>query len=257
MSAPRPLETTLHATRRRVTEQRRLLLEIIRAHGEHLDADQIYALARQRNPRLSLSTVYRTLSLLHDLGLVEEVHLGEDHHHYELKPAAEHHHLICRGCGRVTEFSTFLADELSASMGDEYGYEVQEVHIELMGLCSQCRAAQEAGEGAPRVTPPGASEIPGRAVAQGRGTDATSADDAALPLSSLQPGDAGVVVGLAGGSGLGGRLAGLGFAPGTEFKVLQARAHRPLIVLLRDTRVALGAGEASRVLVVPSQHAPG
>jgi len=242
MSAPRPLETTLHATRRRVTEQRRLLLEIIRAHGEHLDADQIYALAHQQNPRLSLSTVYRTLSLLRDLGLLDEVHLGEDHHHYELKPATAHHHLICRGCGRVTEFSTFLADELAASVGAEYGYDVQEVSIDLMGLCAGCHAAQEPGEEAP----PALGETPQDRKA-----------GLATPLSSLQPGDAGVVAGLAGGSGLGARLAGLGFAPGTQLKVLQARAHGPLIVLLRDTRVALGAGEASQVLVIPTEQAHG
>lgn len=246
MSASHPLETTLHATRRRVTEQRRLLLEIIRTHGEHLDADQIYALARQQNPRLSLSTVYRTLSLLRDLGLVDEVHLGEDHHHYELKPAAAHHHLICRGCGRVAEFSTFLADELAGSVGEAYGYDVQEVRIELMGLCAGCRDAQEqeAAAGAPRLLPTGMA-------------DATGGEDAAQPLSSLQPGDAGVVTGLIGGSGLGARLAGLGFAPGTELKVLQTRAHGPLIVLLRDTRVALGAGEASQVLVIRTEAARG
>jgi Fur family ferric uptake transcriptional regulator len=248
MSAPLPLETTLHATRRRVTEQRRLLLEIIRTHGEHLDADQIYAFARRQNPRLSLSTVYRTLSLLRDLGLVDEVHLGEDHHHYELKPAAAHHHLICRACGRVTEFSTFLADELAASVGDEYNYDVQEVRIDLTGLCSQCRAAQESGEDTPRSAPQDTSGAAGGEAGRPR------SDAAAVPLSSLQPGDAGVVAGLAGGSGLGGRLAGLGFAPGTELRVMQARTHGPLIVLLRDTRVALGAGEASQVLVVRTER---
>ena len=194
MSAPLPLETTLHATRRRVTEQRRLLLEIIRAHGEHLDADQIYALARQQNPRLSLSTVYRTLSLLRDLGLVDEVHLGEDHHHYELKPAAAHHHLICRVCGRVTEFSTFLADELAASVGAEYGYDVQEVRIDLMGLCAQCRDAQEqeTGESAPR----GTTGLPGGAAPV---AEPDRCDDA-----SQQP--------AAGGRG-GGRRPGRGLRP--------------------------------------------
>lgn len=258
MPTPLPLETTLHATRRRITEQRRLLLEIIRAHGEHLDADQIYVLARQQNPRLSLSTVYRTLSLLRDLGLVDEVHLGEDHHHYELKPATAHHHLICRACGRVTEFSTFLADELAASVGDEYGYDVQEVCIDLTGLCAQCREAQEqqTGEGAPHttpqstggVTPGGTGAVSHGEVPLGRAAGGTT------PLSALQGGDAGVVAGLTGGSGLGGRLAGLGFAPGTPLKVLQTTSHGPLIVLLRDTRVALGAGEASQVLIVRTER---
>ena len=243
---PQPhLESTLHATRRRVTEQRRLLLDIIRTQGEHLDAEQIYALARQQNPRLSLSTVYRTLSLLRDLGLVDEVHLGEDHHHYELKQATAHHHLVCRACGRVTEFSTSLADELAASVGDEHGYDVQEVRIDLLGLCAQCREAQYEAEGADTGHPVGAMALLERAAA------------AATRLSMLQSGESGVVAGLAGGSGLGGRLAGMGFAPGTPLKVLQATTHGPLIVMLRDTRVALGAGEASQVLVVRAEPARG
>ncbi len=248
MSPHQHLETTLHATRRRVTEQRRLLLEIIRANGEHLDAEQIYELARKQNPRLSLSTVYRTLSLLRDLGLVDEVHLGEDHHHYELKSADVHHHLICSKCGRVTEFSTFLADELAGSVGDQHGYDVQEVRIELVGLCDQCREAQEAAETAPRSSSPGASGVAGRQVRPG------GAAGEAVPLTALQPGEAGVVAGFAGGSRLGARLAGLGFAPGARIKVVQARSHGPLIVLLRDTRVALGAGEANQVLVVRTEH---
>lgn len=245
MPSPQHLETTLHATRRRVTEQRRLLLEIIRTHGEHLDADQIYAFARQQNPRLSLSTVYRTLSLLRDLGLVDEVHLGEDHHHYELKQSTAHHHLVCRVCGRVTEFSTCLADELASAVGDQYGYDVQEVRIDLLGLCAQCREAHEQEAGRSFRQPAEGTALLERAA------------DAPVPLSSLQGGDAGVVTGLAGGSSLGGRLAGLGFAPGTTLKVLQASGHGPLIVLLRDTRVALGAGEASQVLVVPTGLARG
>ena len=167
MAPQQQLETTLRSTRRRVTEQRRLLLEIIRTHGEHLDADQIYALAREQNPRLSLSTVYRTLGLLRNLGFVDEVHLGEDHHHYELKSAAAHHHLVCRSCGRVTEFSTLLADELAASVGDEYGYDVQEVRIDLAGLCSPCREEQESGGTTPRGAPRGMSVVAGESAPQG------------------------------------------------------------------------------------------
>lgn len=251
------LESTLHATRRRVTEQRRLLLDIIRTNGEHLDADQIYALARVQNPRLSLSTVYRTLSLLRDLGLVDEVHLGEDHHHYEMKQATAHHHLVCRGCGRVTEFSTSLADELAASVGDEFGYDVQEVRIDLAGLCPQCREAQEQEVAQPAPRSVGGLALLERAANAVRSGSGAARDAAATRLSMLQAGEAGVVAGLAGGSGLGGRLAGMGFAPGTPIKVLQATTHGPLIVMLRDTRVALGAGEANQVLVVRSDSAHG
>jgi Fur family ferric uptake transcriptional regulator len=136
---PTKLENTLHRSRHRVTGQRRALLEIIQAQGEHLDADELYRLARERYPRMSLSTVYRTLSLLRDLGLIDEVHLGEDHHHYEIKPSAVHHHLICLACGRIQEFSNLLAEELAGSVAREHDFEVRDVQIDLTGFCSRCR----------------------------------------------------------------------------------------------------------------------
>ena len=75
----------LAAAGRRTTAQRALILEVLRNSSGHLDADQVYRLARERDPHVSLSTVYRTLSLLRELGQVEELHLAEEHHHYEAK----------------------------------------------------------------------------------------------------------------------------------------------------------------------------
>jgi len=89
----------------RVTNQRALLLGLIREGKGHLDADELYRRAREKQPRLSLSTVYRTLQLLKKLSLVEELHFDETHHHYEVKPSDEHHHLVCLGCGKVIELS--------------------------------------------------------------------------------------------------------------------------------------------------------
>jgi Fur family ferric uptake transcriptional regulator len=137
------LEIALHHSRHRVTGQRRVLLEIIRTQGEHLDAEELYRLARQRYPRLSLSTVYRTLGLLRDLGLIDELHLGEDHHHYEVKPSTVHHHLICVRCGRVEEFSSLLADKLAASVAREHDFDVREIQIDVTGLCAQCRRTRD------------------------------------------------------------------------------------------------------------------
>jgi Fe2+ or Zn2+ uptake regulation protein len=146
------LENTLHSTQRRVTGQRQLLLEIIKAHGEHLDADELYRLARQRNPRLSLSTVYRTMNLLRDLNLVDELHLGEDHHHYEIKSTAVHHHLICLSCGQVVEFASPLTEELAAAVGREHNFRVEEVRIDLAGYCDRCRRTREMGA-VPPISP--------------------------------------------------------------------------------------------------------
>ncbi|MCJ7807105.1 MAG: transcriptional repressor, partial [Dehalococcoidia bacterium] len=72
-------------TGQRVTSQRRLILDILRHSEGHLDADELYRLAKEREPRISLATVYRNLNLFKELGLVEGRHFTEDHHHYEVK----------------------------------------------------------------------------------------------------------------------------------------------------------------------------
>jgi Fur family ferric uptake transcriptional regulator len=123
----------------RVTNQRSLILEVIR-HGEgHLDADEIYRRARQKKPRLSLSTVYRTLQTLKKLGLIEEIHFDESHHHYELKPAIEHHHLVCLNCGRVIEFKYPLARLVKRDVLEARDFEIVGSEVRLTGYCQECQ----------------------------------------------------------------------------------------------------------------------
>lgn len=125
----------------RMTRQRALILEIIR-HG-HLDADEVYRQAREKQPRFSLSTVYRTLRMLKEQGLVDELHLGEAHHHYEVKPSAEHHHLVCLGCGKIVEFECKLSQRMKQDLARKQGFEVTGVEINMTGYCSKCRQRRE------------------------------------------------------------------------------------------------------------------
>jgi len=123
----------------RVTNQRALILEIIR-HGQgHLDADEVYRRARERQAQFSLSTVYRTLRLFRKLGLVEEVHFDEAHHHYEVKPPAEHHHLVCLGCGQVIEFHYPLSRYIKRNVPEAKDFKVIETEIRMTGYCPKCR----------------------------------------------------------------------------------------------------------------------
>ena len=133
----------LSAPKIRFTNQRALILEIIH-HGEgHLDADEVYRRARDRQPRLSLSTVYRTLRRFKELGLIEEVHFDEAHHHYEVKPLAEHHHLVCLGCGRVIEFHYPLSRYVKRNVPEARGFKVVETEIRMTGYCPGCRQDKE------------------------------------------------------------------------------------------------------------------
>ena len=123
----------------RVTNQRALLLEIIRQGEGHLDAFELYRRAREKQPRLSLSTVYRALQKFKKLGLVEEVHFDETHHHYEVKPSAEHHHLVCLGCGRVIEFHYPLARQVKRNVPEAKDFDIIGTELRMTGYCSRCR----------------------------------------------------------------------------------------------------------------------
>ncbi|MBU0492003.1 MAG: transcriptional repressor [Chloroflexi bacterium] len=125
----------------RVTPQRVLLLEIIRDSDGHLDADEIYRQARDHHPRISLSTVYRTLSLLKEMGLVRELDFDEDHRHYELCDSGEckHYHLYCLECGAVIEFESPLVNELTEQLAREYDFEIADCRVAVSGLCPRCR----------------------------------------------------------------------------------------------------------------------
>lgn len=129
----------LSSAGRRATSQRTLLLKLIRESGGHLDAPEIYRLARERDPRISLSTVYRTLSLLKEMGFINELHFAEEHHHYELKPHAEHFHLLCLGCGRLIEFESPHTDRLKAELSERHGFAITSTAIDLAGYCAECQ----------------------------------------------------------------------------------------------------------------------
>jgi len=127
---------------RRFTHQRALIMDIIRQGRGHLDADDIFLRAREMEPRLSLSTVYRTLQMLKELDIVDELHFGENHHHYEVKPTQEHHHLVCLGCGRVIEFDYPLSRYLKREVPALKDFDIDETEIRVAGYCKQCRRSQ-------------------------------------------------------------------------------------------------------------------
>ena len=124
---------------RRSTEQRELIQEILQQADEHLDADKIYEQARQKSPNISLSTVYRTLQALKKLGLIEELHFDDTHHHYELKVSTEHHHLVCLGCGRVVEFQYPLSRYVKRNVAEAKAFDIVDTEVRMTGYCSRCR----------------------------------------------------------------------------------------------------------------------
>jgi Fe2+ or Zn2+ uptake regulation protein len=127
----------------RVTSQRALILKIIQEGEDHLDADEIYRQAKAVKPRISLSTVYRTLKVLKRPGLIEELHLDDSHHHYEIKSSLKHHHLVCLGCGKVIEFQYPLDRSIKRRVPEAREFEIVGAEVRLTGYCASCRQKQE------------------------------------------------------------------------------------------------------------------
>ena len=134
---------TFSAPGLRVTSQRALILEVIRRGQGHLDADEVYRQAREKQPRLSLSTVYRTLQTLKKLGLIEEVHFDEAHHHYEIKPPTEHHHLVCLSCDKVVEFKYPLARLVKRNVTEAKDFEIIDTELRMTGYCAECHRGKK------------------------------------------------------------------------------------------------------------------
>lgn len=123
----------------RLTSQRRLVLEIINESQSHLDVETIYLQAKQRDNRISLATVYRSLALLKEIGLIVEHSLGEDHAHFETAQQQPHYHFTCEKCGRVIEFNAPEIEKIIRTLSRTRNFEIKEVHFFLSGICDACQ----------------------------------------------------------------------------------------------------------------------
>jgi Fur family ferric uptake transcriptional regulator len=127
----------------RLTRQRQILLDILNSSATHLDAENLYLLARAKDPKLNRVTVYRTLKMLKQGGLVDELdlmHFGGDQHYYESKMKPEHAHIICMRCGRVEEFFGEPLQKLRQQVEQDFGFQILIARTEVGGYCALCRA---------------------------------------------------------------------------------------------------------------------
>ena len=139
------LRETLHTSGRRLTRQRRLVLKVLEESREHLDAEGLHDRAKALDPNISLATVYRTLVVLKEMGLVEEHRLGEGHAHFETTQKTPHYHFTCSGCGRVIEFDAPQVVEVLRRLSKQQGLQVTSAHLLVTGLCARCREEGETG----------------------------------------------------------------------------------------------------------------
>lgn len=132
-------DDTLRASGYRVTPQRQLVLEAV-TRLEHATPEEIYAEVKQTAVGVNLSTVYRTLELLEQIGLVTHTHLGHGAHRYHLAADAQHVHLVCRECGAIIQLDPVAVSSLVRTLDTEYGFDTDVGHLTVFGTCSGCRA---------------------------------------------------------------------------------------------------------------------
>lgn len=126
----------------RLTRQRLAVINIVQGRGEHLTPWQVFQRARHECPGLGLTTVYRTLELLHDLGYLRRVHLEEGCGGYAYVGEKGGHHLVCESCHRVVDFPCTGLSELIEETERGTGFTVESHLLELVGLCPDCRSAR-------------------------------------------------------------------------------------------------------------------
>jgi Fur family ferric uptake transcriptional regulator len=104
----------------------------------HITADDLAEKVRQQAPHVGRMTVYRTLDLLCELGVVRPIYQGTGAAHYILMADGSHHHLICNRCHNVIEFENCTAEELAQQLAERFNFHIFSHLLELHGLCENC-----------------------------------------------------------------------------------------------------------------------
>jgi len=132
----------------RITVAREAILDVLNKTSEHLSAEDIFFAVHREYPNIGLTTVYRTLELLAQMGLVYKYNFGDDRTRYELaegpKGKQHHHHLVCIKCGRVIDYTDFIDEEIEflkrteKGLSKKFTFEISGHLIQFYGICERC-----------------------------------------------------------------------------------------------------------------------
>lgn len=132
------LRRRLHERGYRLTPQRRLVLDAVASLGA-ATPEQIAAQPALVEARVNITTVYRAVELLEELGLVTHTHLGHGAPRYQPARAEQHVHVVCHRCGAVSDAPAEMAAELVARLAEDRGFAVDIGHLSVSGTCARCR----------------------------------------------------------------------------------------------------------------------
>ncbi|MBP3232414.1 transcriptional repressor [Anaerovibrio sp.] len=140
------LKKRLQNSKYKLTHQRQDVLEVfLDRAGEHLSAEEVHRILRDKDYDIGLATVYRTLELMcsPEMGILQKMEFGEKKARYELKKfepnAHQHHHLICKKCDKVIEFSEDMLEELEEKIAKECNFKIIDHQVIFYGYCQECQ----------------------------------------------------------------------------------------------------------------------
>lgn len=133
----------LHDGGYKLTPQREAtVLVLLENDKDHLSAEEIYMLVKQKSPDIGLATVYRTLEMLTELKIVDKISFNDGVSRYDLRKEGAHHfhhHLLCLECGSIEEVEEDLLGEVENIVEKRYDFLVKDHRLTFHGVCSQCR----------------------------------------------------------------------------------------------------------------------
>ncbi|MTI85260.1 MAG: transcriptional repressor [Firmicutes bacterium] len=136
------VEEKLRAKEYKLTPKRQHILRVLWEHkDEHLSAEEVYNLVKERVPDVGLATVYRSLDLFLDFDIIHGTDFGDGRKRYEFGSAPEkhrHHHLICTQCGTIIEVAEDLLEELEDRVGKKYKFKISDHELKIFGRCEEC-----------------------------------------------------------------------------------------------------------------------
>ena len=132
----------LERQRLRVTAQRQVIIDTVFGTEEHFTADQLLAWARERDRSVSRATVYRTLPLLTESGLVREMDFGKDYKFYDPNYAKHphHNHIICQDCDKIVEFESEKLKRLESEITQRLGFAAQSYRLQISARCEELKS---------------------------------------------------------------------------------------------------------------------
>ena len=137
-----PYEQILRSAGHRLTNQRQLILDSVCEGGDHTTLGEIYVRVHERDKSVDRSTLYRTLKLFVDLGIIVSADIGNGELYYEIAKTHHHHHLVCRQCGRTQEIDDSVMQVMFDQVVKRYGFRTDSDHLVLFGICADCRQPQ-------------------------------------------------------------------------------------------------------------------